>query len=589
MSAKAGRTALAPRQVLALQRASGNRAVAGLVGLQRHSLASMPPAPQPETEEEPLQGLWEPPATLRRVQRHSLAGLPPAPVPEDHRATALQGLWDPGHRRVPRRSVQRNLVLGGHRGPPVPKRAPPPIPGFGTLAVAKTDLPADGASTTQATLSAGGNRTDLVWTINDAGTGTQVDGAGLVTAGTVLGGKEDKTVTVNVAEKAGLGRNTSIQLNLVDPVVHQARADCATFVNGGPYTWPAYKTANGFGRFDATYSPKAKLLSIDMRLKFRFVDDPIPAGGTAKEKQEVKNRQDAYAATILQQAKTGWDRKFQFRNVRPPASVWDQLGPIDVATNFTRTGAKDQHFTFYAKTKTAGTANVTSTGKTNFFRNSEVVRQAFNPEAQRGETSRVKQAAPDLFFQPKGGGLTAPSQASAAFLGLYLKRLNVPPFKLKVKGLGGRKGGLAHANAAKAAIEAGGLGPPHSIVAGWRPFGDPTRVTIKPVVDGAWRNVQDITAHEFGHMLGLDDEYATSATPAGKGIETYGRVEKMFGTPYADLTAKAGVDSASLMDGGSDVRVQHSVTLWDVLNDITTKKAAVPNPKFGEADWKVIG
>lgn len=595
MTEKAGRTAVVPRQVLALQALSGNRAVAALVKKSRQPAVGRPsPSTSPSGRRgagrpgnhqdggDAVQGLWDPPQALPPVQRHSLAGIPPAPESEWDKAS-VQGLWNP------QPTAQRDLTLGGHRRPRPPKHAPPPIPGFGTLALSKTDLPADGATTSQATLSAGGNRTDLVWAVADAGTGTTVDGAGLVTAGKTLGGSEQKAVTVSVREKSGLGRNTSILLNVIDPVVLQARTDCRTFLAGGPYTWPNYKTANGFGRFDATYDPQGKLLRIDMRLKFNFVDDPIPAVGTAKQKKKVEDRQDAYVATILQQAKAGWDRKFQFRNVRPPASVWDHLGPIAVQTNFVRTTAADQHFLFNAKTKTQGTANVTATGKTNFFKGSEKVKQAFNPEAQVGETSRVKQAAPDLFVTPKGGALTGASQASAAFLGLYLKRLNVPPFKLKVRGFGGRKVGLANAGVAKTAIEGGGLAAPHSIVAGWRFGGDPTKVTIKPVVSGSWRNLQDITAHEFGHMLGLDDEYATAATPAGAGIETYGRVKAMFGTQYADLSAKAGVDSASLMDGGTDVRVQHSVTLWDALNDLTSKKAAVPTPKFGEADWKVIG
>jgi hypothetical protein len=575
MVTKMGRTGLAPAQMLALQAASGNRAVSRLV-LQRHSVTSMPPKPEPE-EEDAVQRLWDPPSTAARVQRHALADLPDRPRPDDE---PVQRLWDPPN------ALQRNF-LAGHRvrAPKAPTRPPPAIPGFGAMALTKGELPADGASTSQGSLTVGGNRTDLTWSIADVGTGTTVSQTGLVTAGTTMGAKEEKTATVTVRENAGQGRSASLPVRIVDPVVHQARADYATFVAGGPYTWPNFRTANGFGRFDATYLPNTKLLRIDMRMKFFFPDDPI--AGNAKQRKAAQDRQDAYATTILQQAKAGWDRKFQFRNVRAPTSVWGQLGPVNVETNFTRTNAADQHFQFYAKNKSEGTANVTPTGKTTFYKNDETVQQAFNPEAQVGETSRVNQAAPDLYVK-NDGSLTTASRTSAEFLGLYLKRLHVPPFKLKVRGHGGRKVGLANAATAKSAIVAGGLAAPHTIDCGWRAFGSSTRVSITPKVDGAWRNVQDITAHEFGHMLGLDDEYATTTTPAGKGIETYDRVKALFGKQYADLTSKAGVDSASIMDGGSDVRVQHSVTLWDVLNDITNQKAAVPTPKLGEADWKAV-
>jgi hypothetical protein len=86
-------------------------------------------------------------------------------------------------------------------------------------------------------------------------------------------------------------------------------------------------------------------------------------------------------------------------------------------------------------------------------------------------------------------------------------------------------------------------------------------------------------------MLGLDDEYEVGGNK-GKGIETYGLTKEALGKDYADLRARAGTDSASVMDGGSDVRVEHYITLWQVLGRITTAKAAVPAAKFGSADWK---
>jgi hypothetical protein len=43
------------------------------------------------------------------------------------------------------------------------------------------------------------------------------------------------------------------------------------------------------------------------------------------------------------------------------------------------------------------------------------------------------------------------------------------------------------------------------------------------------------------------------------------------------------------MDGGSDVRIQHYITMWDVLGQLTSKKASVPTPKLGDADWKFVG
>ena len=77
--------------------------------------------------------------------------------------------------------------------------------------------------------------------------------------------------------------------------------------------------------------------------------------------------------------------------------------------------------------------------------------------------------------------------------------------------------------------------------------------------------------------------------PDGAPIETYDRTKAAFGDDVADQTQLAGIDSASIMDGGDDVRIYHYVTLWDVLQQVTTQKAVLPTPVFGEADWKFIG
>ena len=112
------------------------------------------------------------------------------------------------------------------------------------------------------------------------------------------------------------------------------------------------------------------------------------------------------------------------------------------------------------------------------------------------------------------------------------------------------------------------------------------KVDITPSLNPGWENVQDVTAHEFGHMIGLGDEYAGGGSPTAT---HYNLVKKAFGQEYADQVAKRGdTDYASIMEGGNDVRIQHYVTFWSGLAE-TTLKAPVPDPKFGYDDWKFIG
>jgi hypothetical protein len=79
-------------------------------------------------------------------------------------------------------------------------------------------------------------------------------------------------------------------------------------------------------------------------------------------------------------------------------------------------------------------------------------------------------------------------------------------------------------------------------------------------------------------MFGFDEEYAGGA----KESSHYKLVEEAFGTKVADtfVKRKAGEDSASVMDGGIDVRPYHYVTFWEALGHCT-------EPDLKRTDWKI--
>ena len=147
----------------------------------------------------------------------------------------------------------------------------------------------------------------------------------------------------------------------------------------------------------------------------------------------------------------------------------------------------------------------------------------------------------------------------------------------------------ARATAAVAAIRAGGLAAPHSSTTSKKvsKSGDTTKAEITPSLPAGWQNVQATTAHEFGHMLGLDDEYVRAGWKVGDKMGSYKLAEAALGTKWADTSHRITTDSSSVMEGGSDVRIQHYVTLWDALAQASSK-ARVPTPRFGQADWKLI-
>jgi outer membrane protein OmpA-like peptidoglycan-associated protein len=105
--------------------------------------------------------------------------------------------------------------------------------------------------------------------------------------------------------------------------------------------------------------------------------------------------------------------------------------------------------------------------------------------------------------------------------------------------------------------------------------------------DAAWRKVdidvaggqaQNIAAHEFGHMLGLDDEYSTGA---GSLITGTGNP---VGTPTATngsatgqgLPGSVAENNDNIMSLGSTVRPQHYTTFMEALRTVT-----------GSTEWKI--
>ncbi len=101
-------------------------------------------------------------------------------------------------------------------------------------------------------------------------------------------------------------------------------------------------------------------------------------------------------------------------------------------------------------------------------------------------------------------------------------------------------------------------------------------------VDPAVVNKLDTAGHEFGHMLGVGDEYGTK----GDKTSHWNLVKKAFGQQYADDVALKDVPGGgSIMRGGQEVRIYHYVTFWQALCE-STLKAALPDPKFGYDDWK---
>ena len=91
-------------------------------------------------------------------------------------------------------------------------------------------------------------------------------------------------------------------------------------------------------------------------------------------------------------------------------------------------------------------------------------------------------------------------------------------------------------------------------------------------------NRYSVGEHEFGHMLGLPDEYQNNTTGVlGTQQTLYSGLVTAAGVPGP---AVWGVDTASQMSNGIDVLPRHYVTLWEALGRMTT-------PDIKQNEWTI--
>ncbi|MBW3665190.1 MAG: OmpA family protein [Actinobacteria bacterium] len=368
-------------------------------------------------------------------------------------------------------------------------------------------------------------------------------------------------------------------------IEEQAKKDLIAFT-AKSYTFPGF-TKGINGKFDVTYIPSARLLDINVKVKFDFVG----AGWGLMDRL-------IYPFKFMAQAGPAWSGQHPIHNVREPKSIWGPaLNPVNVNVRVTPVKT-DQHFTVRFHKGTGG-AEVHK-GVTKLFEDDMAPSQAFNPVTAAGEIARIERITPKTIdFGLDADHVPAAVAPKLDFLAEYLRRVNRPPVTLTVEGWASTDGAAKYnfklserrARAVADYLSSKGL-TNHTIVVvprgerGAGPGPKWRKATITPSIDPTWKNTFNTITHEFGHMLGLGDEY--QGTP-GKVATHHGLVKQHFGQDYADQTVKRGdVASGGVMHFGDDIRVHHYVTMWSALAE-TTLKAPVPKPPFGYNDWKIQG
>lgn len=557
-----------PPGIVRLQRLAGNRAVSGLMAarsVQRHSVDEAPAPPEQEDEEDAVQrqalhSPWFGPG-VPRVQRWGLGSF-------------FSGVAD----------TARHLV------------------GYGdNVTFAKDVLAADGASRVQATVpSATPPKGGFTWSLIGASGGSTIDVAtGEITAGTMALPAESLKVAVKATSNDPDNYLTAVgHVWLVEPTLFadfcpdperwlKARTAFDTFI-GSSYSQQAI-TKGLNGKYDASYDPTAKSLTLTTPMRFLFPDDVELPTDTEEDKTKRASRHQTYIDNFVNRTTSQWSGRYKFKNVRDPKTVWGKLNPITVSI-LPKIVKTNEYFLISAKTETTGRASVGG-GKGTLFKGSDTPAAAFEAGTRAGELARIGSAAPPVFLTG-AGALEDASKPTVEFLSRYLRVINRPKFKVAITGRD-----KASADAAKArgqtvadALTGFGLGTHEVTVDGSVDGGlsdlDVKKVTFTPALtDPGFTNMQDVSSHEFGHMMGLPDEYVQAGKVVGDNLSTHDRMKAALGETYANTFGKVTGDAASIMEGGDDVRMHHYIHFWDTLV-LLAGKAAVPDPKMGEADWK---
>jgi outer membrane protein OmpA-like peptidoglycan-associated protein len=376
-----------------------------------------------------------------------------------------------------------------------------------------------------------------------------------------------------------------------------------------------------FGMFDATYFPWATIMPVTVKTKFRFVDaDNTPdfwglvrragAGEDVSrffwkdtDKEDFKRE---YISRIFRR----WSAQYTMVSTKPcwsflalplvsPVEVDDEADAHYVATIHKSPGPAIEHGK--SSTSDPKLAHPERPAKAKLYQSA--VREEANwnsvavatSERQRVESALAASGASPVLFEKDSDEITLGGRLRVLAFAFELKSKNPsdPLIPLQLDGFASMEGDPAHnvdlsnrrAVAVRDFLFRLGVLQPMGVL-GHGPVGapnDPSNRKVDITVDHTFEttyasNRSSVGEHEFGHMLGLPDEYQNNTTG------TLGTQQAL----YMGLVTAAGVrgpavwgaHTASQMASGVDVLPRHYVTLWEALARMTA-------PDISQAEWSL--
>jgi outer membrane protein OmpA-like peptidoglycan-associated protein len=402
-----------------------------------------------------------------------------------------------------------------------------------------------------------------------------------------------------------------------DPVVappDPAAAALTAFMSK-PYSAKNIHPSTGIGLFDADYEPSTGAMTITVRVCFKFrtgnIMDPkwlaamggwpgvlnawAAKGWTPEDFIWTEDEKKAWAARAIADVQDLWSEQYVFHSQKPgweslPAvhvnvriqegaedksqwvidvNKWPEAGSLTESMDVPRAGSTQAHGRVQEESRDAG--GVTEPDHNDFTRDTHT----------RNRYGQVDTDNPGVIQFEQGSSTVSATDAGALQkFGATLGAPDMPPFPVVLTGHSSSEGEEGKnmrlsedraRNVSNEIVKGGAKSTPTSVGKGEEGATE----------DPAWRKVeiqvkeftsqQTTIKHEFGHILGLDDEYPTAdATPAPS---------RPVGTPvdHSALAQKlipgqqpiVAHHDESIMSNGEQVRPYHYVTFLEALGNMT--------------------
>lgn len=381
-----------------------------------------------------------------------------------------------------------------------------------------------------------------------------------------------------------------------------------------------FRPSAGYGKFDAYYWPRSSLMAAIVKMKFNYVQaDNTPPLGTllsmALAGQDIgryfwtEAEKSQFASDYVQRVSDRWSFTHTFRSTKP---CWPFIAQPHITPRVVEETA-DAHFDVTVhkssgpgidyssgfRAQNPGTSGWRGSG--DLYSSDTREESDFNSVAvARSERRRLERAVSAtsvslIQFAQNSAVVQPPYVARLQTLAEAMKAKNPsdPAVPMVFNGFASAEGErgynerLALQRAEAVANELRGASVPQPLVVSSRgPIGDPNeaadrKVEIAPstTFETAYNaNRYSVAEHEFGHALGLPDEYV-NRTSGDLGAKQ---------TAFTNLARAAGVappdqwgdTTASQMSGGVDVLPRHYLTIWEALGHMT-------EPDITRSQWSI--